>query len=222
VNDSAAPRTDAAPARIAVVAVHGVWMRGASLNILRRRLGQHGFEVHIFNYPSVTADLAANGARLAAFIARVPGDTVHLLGHSLGGVLIAAMLEKHSPARLGRVVCLGPPFAGSRTAERLARLPGGNRLIGRSLGDLLTRGGYGAWRAPQEIGIIAGRVPIGFGQLLGGFREPNDGTVAIAETQLAGAHDHLVMPVAHSVLAWSPRVADQVEHFFRTGRFDRA
>jgi pimeloyl-ACP methyl ester carboxylesterase len=207
--------------RTSVVAVHGVWMRGTAMRVLRRRLEASGFGVHVFSYPSVSADLAANAASLAAFIDSVPGDTVHVVAHSLGGVLVRAMLEGTALARLGRVVCLGSPFAGSLTAKRVARLPGGARLIGRSLSDLLARGGFDAWRAPHEIGIIAGRVPLGFGRLFGPFGEPNDGTVAIAETRLADAHDHIVLPVAHMALLWSPEVARQVLHFLRSGAFAR-
>jgi hypothetical protein len=191
------------------------------MRFLRRRLEASGFDVHVFSYPSISADLAANGASLARFIDAVPGETVHVLAHSLGGVVVRAMLEAGSPARLGRVVCLGSPFAGSRTAARVARLPGGARLIGRSLRDLLARGGFDAWRAPHEVGIIAGGLPYGFGRLFGRFPEPSDGTVAIAETQLADAHDHLVLPVAHMALLWSPEVARQVEHFLLRGKFER-
>jgi pimeloyl-ACP methyl ester carboxylesterase len=211
----------AAPARIPVVAVHGVWMRGTAMRVLRRRLEASGFAVHVFSYPSVSADLTANATSLAAFIESVPGDRVHVVAHSLGGVLVRAMLERTALARLGRVVCLGSPFGGSRTAARVARLPGGARLIGRSLNDLLARGGFDAWRAPHEVGIIAGRVPLGFGRLFGRFGEPNDGTVAIAETHLADAHDHIVLPVAHMALLWSPEVARQVLHFLRSGAFAR-
>lgn len=219
---SSAPPVAAQGSRASVVAVHGVWMRGAAMRVLRRRLEADGYDVYVFSYPSVSSNLVENAKRLAEFIDGVPGDVVHAVGHSLGGVLLRAMLEAAPPARLGRVVCLGSPFTGSLTASRVARLPGGSRLIGRSLAELLARGGFDAWRAPNELGIIAGRVPLGFGRLFGPFREPNDGTVAIAETRLADAHDHLVMPVAHMALLWSPEVARQVVHFLRHGMFARA
>ena len=205
----------------AVVAVHGLWMRGTVMKILLRHMERHGFEVHAFNYPSIRDDLDANAARLAAFVARVPGDTVHLLGHSLGCVVILAMLERHALERPGRIVCLGPPFAGSVTAERVARLPGGERVIGRSLRDLLARGGFKTAAPGREVGIVAGRAPVGLGRLFGRFSGPNDGMVAVAETTLPGAADHIVLPVAHTALLWSPEVARQVEHFLRTGKFDR-
>ena len=45
--------------------------------------------------------------------------------------------------------------------------------------------------------------------------------VAVAETELEGAVDHIVLPVAHAALLWSPAVAREVVHFLRAGRFDR-
>jgi pimeloyl-ACP methyl ester carboxylesterase len=191
------------------------------MKVLRRRLASRGFDVHVFSYPSVAGNLASNAARLARFIDRVPGDRVNVVAHSLGGILVRAMLEHGAPRKLGRVVCLGAPFGGSRTAARVARLPGGARLLGRSVADLLARGGFDKWESPHEVGIIAGGVPFGVGILLGGFAEPSDGTVAIAETRLAGARDHIVLEVAHMSLLWSGAVARQVEHFLVTGQFDR-
>jgi len=192
------------------------------MKILLRRMRRHGFEVHAFEYPSIRDDLDSNAARLAAFVARVPGDTVHLLGHSLGCLVILAMLEQRGLERPGRVVCLGPPFTGSVTAERVARLPGGERVIGRSLRSLLTRGGFKTSASGREVGIIAGRMPIGLGRLFGRFAGPNDGMVAVAETKVAGAADHIVLPVAHTSLLWSTEVARQTEHFLRMGRFARS
>ena len=206
---------------ISVVTVHGLWMRGASMRVLRRRLEPHGFAVHDFGYSSVMGSLDANVAALAAFVDGVPGDTVHLVGHSLGGVLICAMLEARQPKRLGRIVCLGSPLKGSRTAARLARWPGGKRLIGACLADVHARGGFSSWRAGVEAGSIAGRIPLGVGRLLGRFSEPNDGTVAVAETVNAGLADHIVLPVSHVALLWSAAVAAQAEHFLLHGRFQR-
>jgi len=206
---------------ISVVTVHGLWMRGAAMTALRGRLAPGGFHFHHFSYPSVAGTLATCAAALAEYVDGVHGDTVHLVGHSLGGVLIRAMLESHLPARMGRVVCLGAPLRGSRTAARLARLPGGPRLIGRCLADVNARGGFKEWRAGVEAGSIAGGLPFGVGRLLGRFREPNDGTVAVAETVIAGLADHIVLPVSHVALLWSERVATQTAHFLEHGRFRR-
>ena len=206
---------------ISVVTVHGLWMRGASMAVLRRRLEPHGFAFHDFSYPSVTGSLIANAAALAAFLERVPGETVHLVGHSLGGLLACAMLETCLPPRIGRIVCLGAPLKGSRSAARLSRWPGGQRLVGKCLGDVQARGGFAAWRSGVEVGSIAGRIPLGLGRLFGPFPEPNDGTVAVAETEIPGLADHIVLPVSHVALLWSTAVAAQTEHFLLHGRFMR-
>ena len=204
---------------ISVVTVHGLWMRGAAMGVLRRRLEPGGLTVHEFTYPSITGSLTDNTAALGAFVERVPGETVHFVGHSLGGLLICALLERSLPPRIGRIVCLGSPFKGSKTAARVTRWPGGRHMIGKCFGDVHARGGFQGWRAGVEAGCIAGRMPLGVGRLLGAFAEPNDGTVAVDETKIAGLADHIVLPVSHVALLWSTSVAAQVVHFLEQGRF---
>ena len=191
------------------------------MTVLRRRLEPRGFRVVSFSYPSVTRSLEANTAALEAYLDTVAGDTVHLVGHSLGGLLICALLERRLPARLGRIVCLGAPFKGSLTAARAARWPGGKGLIGACLADVNARGGFTRVPAGAEVGSIAGRTPLGVGRLLGPFPGPHDGTVAVHETKVDGLADHVVLPVSHFSLLWSASVAEQTEHFLLHGRFRR-
>jgi pimeloyl-ACP methyl ester carboxylesterase len=202
-----------------VVTVHGLWMHVGSMVVLQHRLESRSFRVRAFGYPSVTHTLEENAAALHEFIERVPGGTVHLLAHSLGGVLIRTMLEHSIPRRLGRVVMLGSPLRGSRIGARTARLPGGRRIVGRSIVDLNERGGFPDWVAGVPAGCIAGRLPLGAGWLVGGFLEANDGTVAVAETRVPGLADHVVLPVSHFALLWSKRVSQQAQYFLEHGRF---
>ena len=189
------------------------------MGVLRRRLEPRGFTIHEFTYSSITGSLADGVAALGAFVERVPGETVHFVGHSLGGLIICALLERSQPKRVGRAVCLGTPFKGSKTAARVTRWPAGRHVIGKCLADVQARGGFGAWCAGVEAGCIAGRMPFGIGRLLGPFPEPNDGTVAVEETMIAGLADHIVLPVSHVALLWSEQVAAQVSHFLDHGRF---
>jgi pimeloyl-ACP methyl ester carboxylesterase len=194
-------------------------MRGGSMRVLSARLAARGYAVQQFNYPSVRGSLDDNAAALERFVAAVPGDVVHLVGHSLGGVLIRALLERGVPQRMGRVVYLGSPLRGSRTARRVARLPGGYFIAGRTLLEHDARGGFTEWCAGVEAGGIAGALAFGAGLLVGPFGEPNDGTVAVAETQVEGLADHIVLRVSHVALLWSKLVGEQVEHFLEHGRF---
>jgi hypothetical protein len=207
-----------------VVIVHGLWMPGAETLLLRRRLDAAGFATRVFRYRSVGAGLDANAARLADFVTTVPGDTVHFVGHSLGGVLILCMLEQYAPERVGRVVCLGSPLIGSCSAGTVRAWPGGRAVLGKCILDLLERGGCTRWTGRGDLGIVAGGLSIGLGRVLawlgpGHLPLPNDGMVTVAETRLPGATDHIVLRVSHTALLWSPEAAKQVIHFLRCGRF---
>jgi hypothetical protein len=49
---------------------------------------------------------------------------------------------------------------------------------------------------------------------------PNDGAVALAETQMAAACDSIDLPITHTGMLLSRRVARQVCAFLRDGCFD--
>jgi hypothetical protein len=51
------------------------------------------------------------------------------------------------------------------------------------------------------------------------FDEANDGTVAVSETRLPGAKAHIVLPVSHSGMLLSARVAHEVGQFLELGHF---
>jgi len=204
-----------------VVVAHGLWMPGWETATLRRRLAAAGFDTHLFKFRTVGASLNDNADRLAEFVAKVPGGTLDVIGHSLGGVVALTMLNRHALEREGRVVCLGSPLNDSRTARALVNLPGGEHILGKSMSDFLDRGGVEPWDGRRELGIVAGNLPVGFGRLLGALKGPSDGTVAVDETQLEGAADHIVLPVSHFSMLFSRRVADQTISFLREGRFAR-
>ena len=200
-----------------VVLVHGLWMPGAEMVLLHRRLGTAGFQTHQFSYRSVLDGVEANARRLAEFLHSVPGETVHLIGHSLGGVITVKALQDKPIERIGRIVCLGAPLQGSRAARAVARLPGGRWLIGKSMPAFLGNA-VDPWTAPMDLGLIAGSSPVGGGQLLG-LASPHDGIIAVEETRLEGATEHIVVRVSHLSMLWSRAVANQVVSFLESGRF---
>jgi hypothetical protein len=54
---------------------------------------------------------------------------------------------------------------------------------------------------------------------LGGFPSPNDGVVAVEETQMSGLRDQIVLNVNHSGMLVSTSVAQQVCMFLQNGYF---
>jgi pimeloyl-ACP methyl ester carboxylesterase len=205
----------------AVVIVPGLLTPKASMILFRRGFEAVGCRAHLFGYPSWRRPLAANVERLEAFARAAAGERVHFIGHSLGGVLILQMLERHRFARPGRVVCIGSPLTGSRAGARLARSRAGRWVLGESARDLVERRGLGAWRGAPEVGVIAGNVPLGVGRAITGLAGPNDGTVAVAETRLPGIADHIVLPCSHFSLLWSRAALRQSLWFIVEGAFRR-
>ncbi|HEY4974575.1 MAG TPA: alpha/beta fold hydrolase [Steroidobacteraceae bacterium] len=206
----------------AVVYVHGLWMTGIESVLLRRRLArQRGYRFGVFHYRSVRAPLPQILSALRDAIDAVDAPQVHLLGHSLGGLLIQRCLARYPMRQPGRVVFLGTPAAGSRAARRLARLSLGLRVLGAASAEELLAAHPRRWDIGRELGIIAGTLPFGFGRLLLKFDEDNDGTVAVSETQLAGAAGFLGVPTTHSGLLWSARVAREAGSFLEYGSFGK-
>lgn len=206
--------------REAVVLLHGLWMSRPIMLRLGRRLqrARPGCQIHYFAYPSMLSDLDASVGRLAAFVSRVEADTLHFVGHSLGGVVILHMLQHLANDRPGRVVCLGSPLLGSAAARRLKTLPGGARLVGPCLEQALGRD-LERWDGNHQVGVIAGASGVGLGRVLGQLEQPHDGTVSVSETRLPGIADHLVLNLSHSGLVFSPLAAEQVDYFLSHGRF---
>jgi pimeloyl-ACP methyl ester carboxylesterase len=207
----AAPRT--------IVVVHGLWMVGAVFALQRAQLTRSGYRTVAFSYPSTRLAIDEIAARLVRFVAGL-GERVHLVGHSLGGLVILDMLALYPNVPVGRVVLLGTPCTGSSVARHVARSGAGRALVGRALLDWQPeRGAVAASRC--EIGMIAGTVRFGVGSFLVPLPRPNDGVVALEETRMPGLRDHLALGLSHSALLVSSRASRQICHFLEHGCFAR-
>jgi pimeloyl-ACP methyl ester carboxylesterase len=207
-----------------VVYVHGLWQRGAEALWLRRRLARDlAAEVRAFSYPSVAADATANARALAEYLSTIRADALHLVGHSLGGLVIVKLFEEHAQALAqlppGRIVLLGSPLRGSRTARNLARLPFGKKIMGLAVGEELLVPRERCWRHPRDLGVIAGDLGVGLGLLVGRLGGASDGTILLDETQIEGAADRVVLRVSHTGMLFSAAVARAAAGFLSTGRF---
>ena len=194
--------------------------------LIKRRLErEYGMRVSLFSYPSVRGTLDENAAALSKFILHQGLDGVHILGHSLGGILALRSLANDPHALPGRVVCIGSPLTGSRAARILNEFQWAEDILGNSLSAAVIHRSANDWAtsvaAERDIGVIAGNVPSGFGRFVADFREDNDGTVAVSETRLDGAKDHLIMHVSHKGMLVSGEVVDQAAAFFKRGEFLR-
>jgi pimeloyl-ACP methyl ester carboxylesterase len=203
-----------------VLFLHGLWLQGREAALLRRRLKSScGFDVEVFRYPSVTATMAQITGELQKFVvARAPRE-LHLVGHSLGGLVAYRFLERFPEQPPGRVVFLGTPAVASRAASEVSRMTWARTLLGRPVAEELLSGRERQWSLPRELGIIAGTLALGLGQLFVRFNEENDGSVAVSETRLPGATDFITLRVSHFGMLLSTRVASETGRFLVNGHF---
>lgn len=247
--------------RESIVYVHGLWATPAESLLLRRRLSR-AFTVETFRYATVASSMTEVADQLASFVAALAPRTLHLVGHSLGGLVIYRFLERHPGQPPGRVVFIGTPVAGSLLARDVGRWRWGAAVLGRCVAEELLVERERRWTVPRPLGIIAGTRPLGlvplFARSLHNGHDPhpgaaagargggderdgwkerhgaaddviaectvvdddaNDGTVAVSETRLPGAADHITVSASHLGLLLSARVADEASLFLREGYF---
>ncbi len=181
----------------AVVLLHGLGRSHRSMAGLGRRLADEGYDVVNLAYPSTRhapeylVDHVASEIRTHVS----EGQRLHFVTHSLGGILVRAMLAERTPPNLGRVVMLAPPNKGTELADLL-----GERAPFRwTLGPTLSRLGTHDQSFPRqlpgpgfELGIIAGN---GYINPLSAalVSSPNDGIVSVQSTRIYGMTDFIVV-----------------------------
>lgn len=207
-----------APMTEHVILLHGVWMRGLTLFSLARRLRAAGYSVDVFDYASVFGDADATCERLRTRMRAAEADRVHLVGHSLGGIVALEATRRAKDLPEGHIVCLGPPLKGSSVARTLAHVPGGRWILGANHNALVA--GIERWSDRRPVGVVAGQMPFGLGISIGALlAAPHDGTVSVEETRIAGLADHCTVDATHTGLLFSSDVAELTVGFLRNGKF---
>jgi len=217
-----------APDADTVVLLHGLARSNRSMRPLEKSLRHAGYRVANIDYPTRDLgfdEIVSEISVQVASLDRHPDSRVHFVTHSLGGLVVRSMLADEQPDDLGRVVMLGPPNQGSELADTFERSWWMGWLFalatGEVGGELGTEGGDVPARLGPvdfELGVVAGNGTINplYSSLIPG---DDDGKVAVESTRVEGMSDFVVVPHSHTFMMRSDRVADEVEHFLRYGRF---
>jgi alpha-beta hydrolase superfamily lysophospholipase len=88
----------------AVLLLHGAWMNRWVMGYLAYALRGEGFAVQALSYRTMRGTLAEHLARVAGRIATLEAPRVHLVGHSLGGVIVLRYLQRGADKRVRRAV----------------------------------------------------------------------------------------------------------------------
>lgn len=200
--------------------VHGIFMHGYIMQYMEQKLKQRGYAVYSFSYRSVRRSLKENAQLLIDFVHENSqlSDVCHFVGHSLGGLLIRQAYALYPPCFTGRIVTLGTPHNGSEVAKRVVN-DLHEMIIGGAF-DYALDGQLPPWLGQVELGSIAGDKCIGLGGVFKSLEKPNDGTVAVRETQLSQQSDHIILPLSHTAMVYSAQTVQQVDYFLRHGHFE--
>jgi triacylglycerol lipase len=117
-------RPHAEPLARPVLLVHGFCGTQSSWSLVAQTLSARGLTVDAIAYTPFGTSVARLADRLVAEVNRILSEThsdkVHLVGHSLGGVVIAkAIADGRLDGLVDTVVTLGSPFGGSPWANLL-------------------------------------------------------------------------------------------------------
>jgi pimeloyl-ACP methyl ester carboxylesterase len=209
-----------------VLLLHGFAGLGIMTRPLSRTLRSAGYRPVEINYDSWGMPLDRICDRLLPQIAEL-GKTnsvpLHIVAHSMGGLVARALINRHRPDNLGHVVMLGTPHGGSEIADFLDQHSLLRPILGRAGPTLVTRRPAALdallGRVDYPVGIIAGSRPILPSAIARLVPLPSDGKVSVASTRLPEAADHIVLPLSHTLLLYHPSAQRQIRHFLAHGRF---
>lgn len=204
---------------VPVVLIHGLWMRSPTMWRLGAAVRRAGFSSQYFNYSTTKASIEESVENLRQRVLALNSSEVHLVGHSMGG-LLAVMAAQRLPEHKGRIVALGSPFSGSAAGRWLAGYRLGRLTLGSST-ELIRAGAQSTKLAENwALGVIAGTLGAGLGMVSGLLSSPHDGTVCVTET-LVPDSDHLLIKTSHTGLLVSAETAHQTINFLSKGKFAR-
>lgn len=207
-----------------VILLHGLARSARSMRRMAGALESAGYEVCNIDYPSTehAIEVLAEQHVLPAIEACASkAATLHFVTHSMGGIIVRYLATLESGPRIGRVVMLGPPNAGSEVVDRIggwAAFDWVNGPAGQQLGTGADSLPNRLGPATFEAGVIAGRRSINWinSTMIDGR---DDGKVSVASAQLEGMADFLVLPVTHPMMMRNRRVIAETQHFLKHGRF---
>jgi len=208
-----------------VILLHGLARTQGSMSDIEEALLDAGYRVWSETYASRTESVASLAeSTLSAGLAycqEQDAAVVHVVSHSLGGLLIRVYLQDRQIDNLGRIVMLAPPNHGSEVADVLMN----NSLYEWAMGPVGQELGTGDHELakslrpiPGEIGVIAGNETSDpwFSPIIPG---PDDGKVSVASARLDEMKDFWEVEAGHTFIMRNSQVIEQVLNFLRDGEF---
>lgn len=192
-----------------VALVHGYLANKFMLAPLGWRLRRQGYATTAWGYWNMRCSLLVHAARFAgeleALDANPAIDTLHLVTHSMGGIIARAALDRFRPRKLGRIVMLAPPNKGSFVATMAAGTIG---RVFKPVAELSTAHDSLVNSLPMPEGIDLGVIAAEW-----------DALVSDASTHPNVPHAYAIIPTFHSGLLFRRDAAELAAAFLQSGTF---
>jgi pimeloyl-ACP methyl ester carboxylesterase len=205
----------------AAILIHGITRSSKGFARMRRALEKSGYLAVGFDYPSTRISIQAAAGYLAQVLESLDGiDEIHVIAHSMGGLVTRALLTERKEPRLKRIVMMGVPNRGAQMANLLRRNAAFRAVFGPAGQELVTdvEGTIPKLATPScEFAIIAGGrgSARGYNPLIPG---DDDMIVTVDSARLPGASDFLMVRALHTMIFAHAEVIAATVRFLQTGR----
>lgn len=219
--------TDLNNQRDTIVLLHGMWRSSVAMEPAEKFLKTKGYKVVNLSYPSTEfaiETLVDEYLQPAMEELQIkPGQKVHFVTHSMGGILVRYYLKNNQVDYIGRVVMIAPPNQGTELAGlfedsswvNVKRGPAATQLSSEAHSWVKSLGPVNF-----ELGVIAGNKNNNWvtDWLLPG---DDDGVVTVESTKVENMQDFMIVPVKHYRIRGNDLVLNQAAYFLKHGRFYR-
>ncbi|MCU0599838.1 MAG: hypothetical protein MUE70_11355, partial [Desulfobacterales bacterium] len=207
-----------------VYLLHGLGRSRFAMWVLASRLEDAGFFVNNIGYSSIHRTPEEIILDISGQINEsMPKEnqTVHFVGHSLGGLMIRAYLSRTHVNNLGRVVLIGAPNKGTPVVDQYQDACWMKMLGPMTLALSTEKESFPNSMADPyyPVGIIAGVSEADNDDIIPG---QDDGLVPLESTKINGMTDFVIINSSHWMLRYDQDVATQTIEFLRHGRFKKA
>ena len=209
-----------------VILLHGLARSSQSMGKMEKALIAEGYKVSNIGYPSRKYPIEELAQRVRQQILQVSDDQdiLHIVAHSLGGILIRYIQKQEPLENLGKVIMLAPPNQGSEVVDKFGKWklfrwingPAGSQLGTDEDGFLKSLG-----NVDFELGLLTGDRSI---NLILSCMIPgkDDGKVSVENAKVEGMDDFMVLHTAHPFIMKNMNAIQQTIHFLQSGQFDRS
>ncbi|MCC9607752.1 putative lipase [Blastopirellula sp. JC732] len=192
-----------------VALIHGFASTSLLLKRLERQIRAAGFATQRYGYFSLIGDIEAYARRFSETLRKIDEEAdverLHIVAHSLGGLVTRRALQLYRPAHLGRVVFLASPHHGLYAG----RFWGGllNLVQCRAVAQMSdVPDSYVNQLAPPDFEFAA-------------IAATYDHLVPEHSAHLEGCVDYRIYPTMHTALLLRRDVAQDICNYLAQGRF---